>query len=174
MAAAAPPLQPSTIAGTAAQPAPAAPASSATATCWPDPDVGCPGGRRGCWFRDIRHLYQRLGRVPVAAAQQGRRARPRRRVRRRRRASGRRVICEWHGAEAIPDFRYSELAAATSFFSDKEKLGQGGFGSVYRGYLKEVDLHVAIKRVSKSSKQGRREYVSEVKIINRLRHRNLV
>jgi serine/threonine protein kinase len=42
---------------------------------------------------------------------------------------------------------------------------------VYRGYLKEVDLHVAIKRESKSSKQGRSEYVSEVKIISRLRHR---
>uniref|UniRef100_A0A804M0S9 Protein kinase domain-containing protein n=1 Tax=Zea mays TaxID=4577 RepID=A0A804M0S9_MAIZE len=63
---------------------------------------------------------------------------------------------------------------ATSFFSEKEKLGEGGFGSVYRGYLKDLDLHVAIKRVSKSSKQGRKEYVSEVKITSRLRHRNLV
>ncbi|ONM07037.1 Uncharacterized conserved protein UCP031088 alpha/beta hydrolase [Zea mays] len=71
-------------------------------------------------------------------------------------------------------FRYGELAMATSFFSEKEKLGEGGFGSVYRGYLKDLDLHVAIKRVSKSSKQGRKEYVSEVKITSRLRHRNLV
>ncbi|KAL6629549.1 hypothetical protein ACP70R_029314 [Stipagrostis hirtigluma subsp. patula] len=71
-------------------------------------------------------------------------------------------------------FRYSELAMATSFFADEEKLGEGGFGSVYRGYLKDMDLHVAIKRVSKTSKQGRKEYISEVKIISRLRHRNLV
>ncbi|KAL6888401.1 hypothetical protein ACP4OV_009427 [Aristida adscensionis] len=71
-------------------------------------------------------------------------------------------------------FRYSELATATSFFSNNQKLGEGGFGSVYRGYLKDMDLHVAIKRVSKGSKQGRKEYVSEVKIISRLRHRNLV
>ncbi|KAL6888798.1 hypothetical protein ACP4OV_009824 [Aristida adscensionis] len=71
-------------------------------------------------------------------------------------------------------FRYSELAAAASFFSDDQKLGEGGFGSVYRGYLKDMDLHVAIKRISKGSKQGRKEYVSEVKIISRLRHRNLV
>lgn len=71
-------------------------------------------------------------------------------------------------------FRYSELAVATSFFSEEEKLGEGGFGSVYHGYLKDIDLHVAIKRVSKSSKQGRLEYISEVKIISRLRHRNLV
>ncbi|CAN6342769.1 unnamed protein product [Urochloa humidicola] len=71
-------------------------------------------------------------------------------------------------------FRYSELATATSCFSDEEKLGEGGFGSVYKGYLKERDLHVAIKKVSKSSQQGRKEYISEVKIISRLRHRNLV
>lgn len=71
-------------------------------------------------------------------------------------------------------FRYSDLATATNFFSDAEKLGEGGFGSVYRGYIKHMDLHVAIKRVSKSSQQGKKEYISEVKIISRLRHRNLV
>ncbi|RCV19428.1 hypothetical protein SETIT_3G383500v2 [Setaria italica] len=71
-------------------------------------------------------------------------------------------------------FRYSELAMATDYFSDKRKLGEGGFGSVYRGYIKEMDLHVAIKRVSKGSKQGRKEYASEVRIISLLRHRNLV
>ncbi|CAL4891094.1 unnamed protein product [Urochloa decumbens] len=71
-------------------------------------------------------------------------------------------------------FRYSELADATDNFSDHKKLGQGGFGSVYRGFLMEMNLHVAIKRVSKRSRQGRREYASEVKIISRLGHRNLV
>ncbi|WVZ91183.1 hypothetical protein U9M48_037387 [Paspalum notatum var. saurae] len=71
-------------------------------------------------------------------------------------------------------FRYGELAIATDNFSDAQKLGEGGFGSVYIGYLKEMDLHVAIKRVSKGSKQGRKEYASEVSIISRLRHRNLV
>ncbi|CAN6361767.1 unnamed protein product [Urochloa humidicola] len=71
-------------------------------------------------------------------------------------------------------FRYDELAIATDNFSDEQKLGQGGFGSVYRGFLESENLQVAIKRVSRSSKQGRKEYVSEVKIISRLRHRNLV
>ncbi|TKW28469.1 hypothetical protein SEVIR_3G325200v4 [Setaria viridis] len=71
-------------------------------------------------------------------------------------------------------FRYRDLAIATRFFSDEEKLGEGGFGSVYHGYLKDMDLRVAIKRVSKTSKQGRKEYISEVRIISRLRHRNLV
>lgn len=40
--------------------------------------------------------------------------------------------------------------------------------------MQDQGLHVAIKRVSKTSKQGRREYISEVTIISRLRHRNLV
>jgi len=71
-------------------------------------------------------------------------------------------------------FRYGLLATATDNFSDKQKLGEGGFGSVYRGFLKDMDLHVAVKRVSKGSKQGRKEYASEVRIISRLRHRNLV
>ncbi|KAM0831864.1 hypothetical protein ACQ4PT_065257 [Festuca glaucescens] len=71
-------------------------------------------------------------------------------------------------------FRYNELTIATNYFSDKEKLGEGGFGSVYHGYLKDEDLHVAVKRVSKTSQQGKKEYVSEVTIISRLRHRNLV
>nr|XP_051184538.1 L-type lectin-domain containing receptor kinase IX.1-like isoform X1 [Lolium perenne] len=71
-------------------------------------------------------------------------------------------------------FRYGELAIATDNFSDEKKLGEGGFGSVYRGHLKESNIEVAIKRVSKGSKQGRKEYASEVRIISRLRHRNLV
>uniref|UniRef100_A0A8I6X6H6 Protein kinase domain-containing protein n=1 Tax=Hordeum vulgare subsp. vulgare TaxID=112509 RepID=A0A8I6X6H6_HORVV len=71
-------------------------------------------------------------------------------------------------------FRYRELAAATGNFSDDKKLGEGGFGSVYRGFLKDLRTEVAIKRVSKGSKQGRKEYASEIRVISRLRHRNLV
>ncbi|GJM95714.1 hypothetical protein PR202_ga12491 [Eleusine coracana subsp. coracana] len=71
-------------------------------------------------------------------------------------------------------FRYGELEVATSFFSEDKKLGEGGFGSVYRGYLQDTDLHVAVKRISQNSDQGRKEYISEVKIISQLRHRNLV
>uniref|UniRef100_A0A0D9V6G9 non-specific serine/threonine protein kinase n=1 Tax=Leersia perrieri TaxID=77586 RepID=A0A0D9V6G9_9ORYZ len=71
-------------------------------------------------------------------------------------------------------FRYSDLAAATRNFSDERKLGQGGFGAVYRGFLKDLGLSVAIKRVSKGSTQGRKEYAAEVRIISQLRHRHLV
>ncbi|WVZ49471.1 hypothetical protein U9M48_000829 [Paspalum notatum var. saurae] len=73
-------------------------------------------------------------------------------------------------------FTYAQLSQATRGFSDDHKLGEGGFGSVYRGVLPVPDqgLHVAVKRVSKTSRRGRREYISEVTIISRLRHRNLV
>jgi serine/threonine protein kinase len=71
-------------------------------------------------------------------------------------------------------FLFKELAHATNNFNDREKLGQGGFGGVYRGFLRDTNSFVAVKRVSKGSKQGIKEYASEVKIISRLRHRNLV
>ncbi|TVU25995.1 hypothetical protein EJB05_28519, partial [Eragrostis curvula] len=71
-------------------------------------------------------------------------------------------------------FDYNVLADATCHFSDDQKLGEGGFGSVYRGFIADLNLDVAIKRVSSSSKQGKKEYSSEVTIISQMRHRNLV
>ncbi|XP_042492863.1 L-type lectin-domain containing receptor kinase IX.1-like [Macadamia integrifolia] len=72
------------------------------------------------------------------------------------------------------EFSYAELAGATSNFDDKQKLGEGGFGGVYKGFLSDLKMDVAVKRISKGSRQGIKEYSSEVKIISRLRHRNLV
>jgi serine/threonine protein kinase len=71
-------------------------------------------------------------------------------------------------------FTYHELAAAIDGFSSGNKLGEGGFGSVFRGFITDANLHIAVKKVSKSSRQGWKEFVSEVKIISQLRHRNLV
>ncbi|KAL7227590.1 hypothetical protein ACSBR1_022453 [Camellia fascicularis] len=71
-------------------------------------------------------------------------------------------------------FSYGELFHATNYFADRQKLGEGGFGGVFKGFLRELDSYVAVKRISKGSKQGMKEYASEVKIISRLRHRNLV
>ncbi|XBI60991.1 hypothetical protein VPH35_041852 [Triticum aestivum] len=73
-------------------------------------------------------------------------------------------------------YRYRELAAATNDFAEQGKIGQGGFGSVYQGGgLSDHDSPVAIKMLStESSAQGRKEFEAEVKIISRLRHRNLV
>uniref|UniRef100_A0A0D9V125 non-specific serine/threonine protein kinase n=1 Tax=Leersia perrieri TaxID=77586 RepID=A0A0D9V125_9ORYZ len=76
-------------------------------------------------------------------------------------------------------YTYRELAAATSNFAEEEKLGRGGFGSVYRGELVVCNQPerrpVAIKMLStESSSQGRKEFEAEVKIISQLKHRNLV
>ncbi|OWM85428.1 hypothetical protein CDL15_Pgr019052 [Punica granatum] len=71
-------------------------------------------------------------------------------------------------------FTYRDLSRATNDFSEGGKLGEGGFGGVYKGLLSDTNLEIAVKRVSRGSKQGKKEYVSEVKIISRLRHRNLV
>ncbi|KAK9284552.1 hypothetical protein L1049_023727 [Liquidambar formosana] len=71
-------------------------------------------------------------------------------------------------------FSYDDLVLATSNFSNQRKLGEGGFGGVYRGYLYDLNLTVAVKKISRGSKQGKKEYITEVKVISRLRHRNLV
>ncbi|KAL3843800.1 hypothetical protein ACJIZ3_001203 [Penstemon smallii] len=71
-------------------------------------------------------------------------------------------------------FAYEELVRATNNFSNQEKLGEGGFGGVYKGFINRIDSYVAVKRVSSNSRQGIKEFASEVKIISRLRHRNLV
>ncbi|KAM0842198.1 hypothetical protein ACQ4PT_058508 [Festuca glaucescens] len=78
-------------------------------------------------------------------------------------------------------YTYRELAAATSSFAEEQKLGRGGFGSVYRGHLltavrgDQGGRPVAIKMLSaESSAQGRKEFEAEVRIISRLKHRNLV
>ncbi|KAM1057572.1 hypothetical protein ACFX1X_031177 [Malus domestica] len=71
-------------------------------------------------------------------------------------------------------FSYRELAQATNNFGQEEKLGEGGFGGVYKGKLPDLESPVAVKRISRGSKQGPKEYASEVKTISRLRHRNLV
>ncbi|XP_065632497.1 L-type lectin-domain containing receptor kinase S.4-like [Quercus suber] len=71
-------------------------------------------------------------------------------------------------------FSYEDLKKATKGFGDKELLGFGGFGRVYKGTLPNSNTEVAVKRVSQNSKQGLREFVSEVGSIGHLRHRNIV
>ncbi|CAL5358227.1 unnamed protein product [Camellia sinensis] len=81
---------------------------------------------------------------------------------------------EFEAGTGPKKFSYGELFCATNNFAEEEKLGEGGFDGVYRGFLRESNSYVAVKRIPKGSKQGREEYTSEVKILSRLRHRNLL
>ncbi|PPR97032.1 hypothetical protein GOBAR_AA23634 [Gossypium barbadense] len=69
-------------------------------------------------------------------------------------------------------FGLKELKLATGNFSLKNKLGKGGFGTVYKGTWRNND--VAVKRVSKKSHQGKQEFIAEVTTIGHLNHKNLV
>ncbi|KAK9057004.1 hypothetical protein SSX86_024370 [Deinandra increscens subsp. villosa] len=70
-------------------------------------------------------------------------------------------------------FSFSTIANATSNFSLENKLGEGGFGPVYKGMLEE-GKEIAVKRLSKYSNQGPDEFQNEVICISKLQHRNLV
>ncbi|KAG6550255.1 hypothetical protein Mapa_008215 [Marchantia paleacea] len=72
------------------------------------------------------------------------------------------------------EYSYKQLSKATGQFQEESKLGQGGFGSVYKGVLPDTGQSVAVKRVSSESKQGFKEFMAEVSIISQLRHRNVV
>ncbi|KAD3066926.1 hypothetical protein E3N88_34806 [Mikania micrantha] len=73
----------------------------------------------------------------------------------------------------LPLFSFSTIATATASFSEKNILGEGGFGPVYKGVLEE-GIEIAVKRLSKTSSQGVDEFKNEVLCISKLQHRNLV
>ncbi|KAM3739818.1 hypothetical protein ACB098_08G050900 [Castanea mollissima] len=81
---------------------------------------------------------------------------------------------DWEEEYGPQRFTYKNLYKATKGFSDKELLGAGGFGKVYRGTLPSSNTQIAVKKVSHDSKQGMKEFVAEIISMGRLRHRNLV
>uniref|UniRef100_A0A453CQI0 Protein kinase domain-containing protein n=1 Tax=Aegilops tauschii subsp. strangulata TaxID=200361 RepID=A0A453CQI0_AEGTS len=68
---------------------------------------------------------------------------------------------------------YGELRSATDNFSPNNLLGQGGYGSVYKGKLTDGRF-VAVKQLSEASHQGKKEFATEIETISRVQHRNLV
>ncbi|KAM2015168.1 receptor-like serine/threonine-protein kinase SD1-8 isoform X2 [Malus sylvestris] len=73
----------------------------------------------------------------------------------------------------LPIFGLRAIVAATNNFAEANKLGEGGFGPVYKGILAE-NQEVAIKRLSKRSGQGHEEFMNELKLIAKLQHTSLV
>ncbi|XP_065617496.1 cysteine-rich receptor-like protein kinase 6, partial [Quercus suber] len=70
-------------------------------------------------------------------------------------------------------FDFVTIEAATNKFSDDNKIGEGGFGKVYKGVLLD-GKEVAVKRFSSKSLQGLEEFKNEIILIAKLQHRNLV
>ncbi|CDO99673.1 unnamed protein product [Coffea canephora] len=73
----------------------------------------------------------------------------------------------------LPIFGLATIVDATDQFAFGNKIGQGGFGPVYKGKLPNGS-EIAVKRLSQDSGQGLREFQNEVKLIANLQHRNLV
>ncbi|CAI0407086.1 unnamed protein product [Linum tenue] len=75
--------------------------------------------------------------------------------------------------EEFLQFDFATMRAATKDFADESKLGEGGFGVVYKGILSN-EQEVAVKRLGRDSRQGDIEFKNEVKLVAKLQHRNLV
>ncbi|KAL0301120.1 UNVERIFIED_CONTAM: Receptor-like serine/threonine-protein kinase SD1-8 [Sesamum radiatum] len=73
----------------------------------------------------------------------------------------------------LPLFKWTTIVAATNNFSRENIIGEGGFGPVYRGNL-SAGREIAVKRLSRTSGQGLEEFKTEVILIAKLQHRNLI
>ncbi|XP_047336024.1 probable receptor-like protein kinase At5g38990 [Impatiens glandulifera] len=96
-------------------------------------------------------------------------------------------ICEWReniwsknispsllDEEFCRRFSFNEISLATNNFDKDLEIGHGGFGKVYKGVIDRKTKTVAIKRLSSESKQGEKEFRSEIDILSKLRHKHLV
>ncbi|XP_042945720.1 probable LRR receptor-like serine/threonine-protein kinase At1g07650 isoform X4 [Carya illinoinensis] len=70
-------------------------------------------------------------------------------------------------------FTYRQIKAATNNFDDSNMIGEGGFGSVYKGILLDGTI-IAVKKLFSKSSQGNREFVNEIGMISTLQHPNVV
>ncbi|XP_078149276.1 cysteine-rich receptor-like protein kinase 44 [Carex rostrata] len=73
----------------------------------------------------------------------------------------------------LPLMDFNTIVEATNNFSKSNKLGEGGFGPVYKGVM-SGGHEIAVKRLSARSRQGAVEFRNEVELIAKLQHRNLV
>ncbi|KAG2301952.1 hypothetical protein Bca52824_030603 [Brassica carinata] len=83
-------------------------------------------------------------------------------------------VDEWETELGKNRLRFKDLYYATRGFKEKDLLGSGGFGRVYKGVMLETNLEIAVKKVSHDSRQGLKEFVSEIVSIGRMSHPNLV
>ncbi|KAI7753596.1 hypothetical protein M8C21_021430 [Ambrosia artemisiifolia] len=145
--------------------------NNCSCTAYANPDV-TPGGD-GCllWFGDLidvrvfpqngQDLYVRLAASELSG-------RPKNTLNKEFKGNGSQI-----GSAEVSLFSLAKISRATNDFSVDNKLGEGGFGPVYKGVLEEGH-EIAVKRLSKSSVQGLVEFENEVTCVAKLQHRNLV
>ncbi|KAJ4890072.1 Protein kinase superfamily protein [Raphanus sativus] len=76
-------------------------------------------------------------------------------------------------SDKVKIYKYKEIRQATDDFNPVNKIGEGGFGSVYKGHLKDGKV-AAIKVLSAESRQGVKEFLTEINVISEIQHENLV
>ncbi|XBI87099.1 hypothetical protein VPH35_025231 [Triticum aestivum] len=97
-----------------------------------------------------------------------------RRITRKRRGKAGEEELGWQGKYSeFSMFEFEQVLVATNNFSEENKLGECGFGTVYKGQLPEGS-EIALKRLAPHSGQGFTEFKNEVQLIAKLKHRNLV
>lgn len=77
-----------------------------------------------------------------------------------------------HSLQLLSEFSFSEIEEATCNFNESLKIGEGGYGKIFKGILRHTD--VAIKMLSPNSTQGPSEFQQEVEVLSKLRHQNLI
>ncbi|XP_020204125.1 wall-associated receptor kinase-like 14 [Cajanus cajan] len=91
----------------------------------------------------------------------------------RKQVTVKRLLREAAGSSTVPLYPYKEIERATSFFSDKHRLGTGAFGTVYAGHLHN-DEWVAIKKIKYRDTNSVDQVMNEIKLLSSVSHPNLV
>ncbi|KAK9230232.1 hypothetical protein WN944_023199 [Citrus x changshan-huyou] len=92
----------------------------------------------------------------------------------RRRRSAHKSVDTSPMEKQFPMISYAELSKATSEFASSNMIGQGSFGSVYKGILAEDEMIVAVKVINLKQKGAFRSFVAECEALRNIRHRNLI
>ncbi|XP_057832393.2 L-type lectin-domain containing receptor kinase SIT2-like [Cryptomeria japonica] len=91
-----------------------------------------------------------------------------------KRKQNRELIEDWEMQYWPHRISYKDLAIATQGFGEKQVLGFGGFGKVYKGILPSKGFQVAVKSIFRETSEGVKEFIAEISTLGRLQHRNLV
>ncbi|KAF5198342.1 Receptor-like protein kinase feronia [Thalictrum thalictroides] len=75
--------------------------------------------------------------------------------------------------DGVKGFTFGQMALATNSFNNSTQIGRGGYGKVYKGMLADGTV-VAVKRALEGSLQGEKEFLTEIELLSRVHHRNLV